>query len=99
MQEHTESHPHEEIEVFVTYAGAPPHHQYKHRYRRDATIGEVKAAALEFYGLKPGDDGQGNQIVFYLYREHERLNDDQHVGKLSHEHHLKVRLVREVVAG
>jgi hypothetical protein len=90
---------HEQIEVVVTYAGAPPHRQYQHLYSPDTTVGQVKTAALDFYGLKPGPDGQGGQIIFYLFQEHERLNDNERIAKLAHGDHLKLRLVREVIAG
>lgn len=87
------------IDVGVTYAGAEK--PFKKEYAPDITLQTVKTAVMEAFGLAESTDAQGNQTVYRLYRGGDRLDDlGQSLDQASkNEHHLQLRLVREVIAG
>lgn len=87
------------IDVGVTYAGAEK--PFKKEYDPDVTLMTLKSAVMEAFGLAESTDAQGNQTVYRLYRGGDRLDDlGQTLDQASkNEHHLQLRLVREVVAG
>lgn len=92
--------PHEEqIEVKVIYPSA--HGPAEKTFSPTATLREVKAFALDAFGLKEETVG-GNQTVFFLFHDRTKLeNLDAPLSDVFDKPNNKVtfRLAKEIIAG
>ena len=68
---------------------------------RSETVGELKARVLAVFGLAEGATPEGNQVLYHLYHEKQRLDDlSQTLGELAGDHHdLNLKLAQEVIQG
>lgn len=88
-----------EIDVKVIYPSA--HGPAEQEFAPSATLRQVKAFALNAFGLTEETEG-GNQIVFFLYLDRTKIeNLDQPLSAVVEKHNNKVtfRLAKEVIAG
>jgi hypothetical protein len=83
----------QQLEVTVTFPlGETPFHD---RYAESATIGEVRAAAMNHFGVV-----EDPQYTYYLTHNGERQNDATTLGSIvEHAHGLKLTLVKELIQG
>ena len=67
----------------------------------DRTVRQVKAFALDEFGVKEETLPDGNQIVFFMYFEKTKLeNLDQPISAFAHPNDkVNFRLAKEVIAG
>ena len=89
----------DQIDVKVTYPSA--HGPAERTFVPTATVGDVKSFALAEFGLQE-QTVDGNQIVFFLYFQNDRLDDlTRQLGTFpSHPNNrLHFRLAKEIIAG
>lgn len=86
------------IDVKVVYPSA--HQPAERQFTPETSIRQVKQFALDFFGLREGDEG-GNRVVFFLYvRDRKIENLDEPLSVVA-DGHPKVgfRLAKELIAG
>ncbi len=88
------------IAVSVTYAGSRKG-PFKEEFGPTTTLAAVRQAAIHYFEVADGGDGGGNQIVFNLVHGDHTIKDLNRTvaEEADNEHHLQMRLVREVIAG
>lgn len=87
------------VEVIAHFvaAGAP----YRHPFDISTTVGEVKAAALAFFGLSEGTQPDGSSVTYKLfYQRQELTNMSQKIGDLVGEHRvMELKLTQQITQG
>lgn len=87
------------IEVKVVYPSA--HQPAVKDFAPETMLRQVKAFALDEFGVKEETLPDGTQIVFFMYFEQTKLeNLDQPISAFTHPNNkVNFRLAKEVIAG
>lgn len=91
--------PNEDIKVTVHFVASP--RQLEEAFPRSATVGQVRTAAMAFFGLSEGDDGHGNTIILTIYLKSSPLTDlSQTLDNLAGDGpSLQLKLVQQITQG
>jgi hypothetical protein len=91
--------PDDQVRVTVHYmaAGKP----YEQDFARTATVGDVKVAALQAFGLIEGANQEGNTVTYTLYDKKDAVeNLSLTVGQLAGDHKvLQLKLSQQITQG
>jgi hypothetical protein len=88
------------LRVVVTYPAAKKPFEQDHASRKE-TVGTVKSAALNAFGLTEGGSADGNTYTYTLYFEKRPLeNLNETLGQVAGERHtLELKLSQQVTQG
>jgi hypothetical protein len=91
--------PDDQVRVSIHYmAAAKP---FEHDFARAASVGEVKAAALNGFWLAEGANAEGNTVTYTLYEKKDPLeNLSVTVGQLAGDQKvLQLKLSQQITQG
>ena len=91
--------PDDEVRVTVHYMGAVK--PFEQDFARSSTVGEVKAATLNGFGLAEGTNAEGNTVTYTLYEKKEPMeNLSITVGQLAGDQKvLQLKLSQQITQG